>query len=63
MPEAGLLQRRPAGVEFGSAICYSGYRRDQSPQTGSFPSYAEICEDLAILDPHWQYLRIYDCSP
>lgn len=46
----------------GDAICYSGYREGQSPQTGDFPSYAEIHEDLLLLAPHWSYLRLYDCS-
>jgi exo-beta-1,3-glucanase (GH17 family) len=50
-------------LPFGNAICYSGYREGQSPQDGTFPSYAEICEDLRILQTHWQYLRLYDCSP
>ena len=49
-------------IEFGNAICYSGYREGQSPLNHSYPSYAQICEDLEILDHHWQYLRLYDCS-
>ncbi len=48
---------------FGNAICYSGYREGQSPQDGTFPSYAQVREDLHILRKHWQYLRLYDCSP
>ena len=50
------------GIPFGNAICYSGYREGQSPVDGIFPSYEQIVEDLKILEPHWQYLRIYDCS-
>ena len=46
----------------GNAICYSGYRRHQSPQDESFPSYEEIAEDLSILVSQWQFLRLYDCS-
>jgi len=46
----------------GNAICYSGYRRDQSPDTKTYPSVAQIREDLAILARHWRYLRLYDCS-
>ena len=49
-------------IEFGNAICYSGYREDQSPQNQTYPSYEEVCEDLLILDHNWQYLRVYDCS-
>jgi exo-beta-1,3-glucanase (GH17 family) len=48
---------------FGNAICYSGYRAGQSPQDGTFPSYAQVREDLHILRKHWTYLRLYDCSP
>jgi exo-beta-1,3-glucanase (GH17 family) len=47
----------------GNAICYSGYREGQSPQTGIFPSYTEIREDLNILAKNWKFLRLYDCSP
>ena len=47
----------------GRAICYSGYRRGQSPGERSYPSKAEILEDLQILAKHWQLLRLYDCSP
>ena len=46
----------------GNAICYSGYRRDQSPDSRTYPSVEEIREDLAILSKHWRYLRLYDCS-
>lgn len=46
----------------GNAICYSGYREGQSPQTGDYPSYDEILEDLRLLSGDWQYLRLYDCS-
>jgi len=44
------------------AICYSGYRSGQSPVTGIYPSYDEVKEDLMILEPHWDVIRIYDCS-
>lgn len=44
------------------AICYSGYRSGQSPVTGIYPSYDEVKEDLMILEPHWDMIRIYDCS-
>lgn len=50
------------GIEFGNAICYSGYRENQSPQSRTYPSCEEVCEDLRILDHNWQYLRLYDCS-
>ena len=54
---------RPSlGVPFGPAICYSGYREGQSPVTQVYPSYDEVVEDLRLLDPHWDYLRVYDCS-
>jgi len=50
------------GIEFGNAICYSGYREGQSPIDQTYPSYEQVVEDLKILDEQWQYLRIYDCS-
>jgi exo-beta-1,3-glucanase (GH17 family) len=50
------------GLPTGDAICYSGYRHGQSPADASFPSVAEIREDLYILRKHWRILRLYDCS-
>jgi exo-beta-1,3-glucanase (GH17 family) len=47
----------------GPAICYSGYRHGQSPETKTYPSLQEIREDLHILRRHWKLLRLYDCSP
>jgi exo-beta-1,3-glucanase (GH17 family) len=50
-------------LEYGNAICYSGYRHGQSPIEGVYPSYREIREDLLILAQNWQFLRVYDCGP
>lgn len=50
------------GISFGRGICYSGYREGQSPRNQTYPSYEQVVEDLKILQAHWQYLRIYDCS-
>lgn len=47
----------------GRAICYSGYREGQSPDTRTYPSVAQIREDLLLLQPHWRLLRLYDCTP
>ncbi len=47
-------------IEKGNAICYSGFREGQSPDTGIHPSYEEIKEDLFILQENWKYLRLYD---
>jgi exo-beta-1,3-glucanase (GH17 family) len=47
----------------GRAICYSGYREGQSPDSRIFPSLDQIREDLRILQPHWRLLRLYDCTP
>ena len=49
-------------LPYGNAICYSGYRRGQSPDLKIYPSLAEIREDLHLLARHWQLLRLYDCS-
>jgi exo-beta-1,3-glucanase (GH17 family) len=43
------------------AICYSGFRDGQQPG-GVIPSYDEVNEDLLLLQPHWKYLRLYDCD-
>ncbi len=50
------------GIEFGTAICYSGYREGQSP-AGVFPSPDEVLEDLRLLEGQWRYLRLYDSGP
>lgn len=57
-----MTSGQPLDIEFGNAICYSGYRQGQSPLDEIYPSYAEVVEDLKILGRHWRYLRIYDCS-
>jgi len=51
------------GIDFGPAICYSGYREGQSPVEEIYPSYEQVCEDLRLLEPNWRYLRVYDASP
>ena len=45
----------------GNAICYSGFREGQQPG-GEVPTYAQIKEDLLILQDDWKYLRLYDCD-
>jgi Glycosyl hydrolases family 17 len=49
-------------LPYGNAICYSGYRRGQSPAERIYPSLEEIREDLHILHRNWRLLRLYDCS-
>lgn len=49
-------------VPFGNAICYSGYRKGQSPDTGIHPTYEQVKEDLLILHGRWDYIRLYDCN-
>ncbi|MFT5451538.1 MAG: exo-beta-1,3-glucanase (GH17 family) [Enterobacterales bacterium] len=46
----------------GKAICYSGFRDGQSPESQIFPSYEEVKEDLLILKEQWKFLRLYDCD-
>ena len=47
--------------EWARAICYSGYRRNQSPVNATYPSYEEIAEDLQILvNLGFKYIRMYD---
>ncbi len=48
-------------LEYGKAICYSGYRKNQSPNTKVYPTLDEIKEDLEILNSlGFKYLRMYD---
>lgn len=49
-------------INTAKAICYSGYRDGQNPDTATYPSYDEIKEDLLILHGRWKYLRLYDSS-
>lgn len=47
-------------LEYGKAICYSGYREGQSPG-GKMPSKAQIAEDLELLVAEgYRYIRMYD---
>jgi exo-beta-1,3-glucanase (GH17 family) len=49
------------GINPGRAICYSGFREGHRPG-GTYPSYAQVKEDLMILQYHWKYLRLFDCD-
>jgi exo-beta-1,3-glucanase (GH17 family) len=57
-----MIKKKRLNITPGKAICYSGFREGQSPETGVFPSYNEIKEDLLLLQNQWQYLRLYDCD-
>jgi exo-beta-1,3-glucanase (GH17 family) len=48
--------------QYKPAICYSGYRNGQSPITQTYPSDAEVLEDLRLLSKHFDYIRMYDIS-
>ena len=48
-----------AALPYTKAICYSGYRDGQSPETDELPSYEEVKQDLLILKGEWQSLRLY----
>lgn len=49
-------------MPYGRAICYSGYRKGQSPIEKIYPSYEQIKEDLLLLKDHFSYIRMYDPS-
>ena len=49
-------------IDFGPAICYSGYRKGQSPDNEVYPTFNQVKEDLLLLHGYWKYLRLYDCS-
>jgi len=54
----------PPDVLSRKALAYSGYRAGQSPETGVYPSEAQIKEDLQLLiRGGWTFLRLFDCSP
>jgi exo-beta-1,3-glucanase (GH17 family) len=44
---------------FGNALCYSGYREGQCPDSGKYPSQTQILEDFKILEEHWKLIRTY----
>ena len=47
-------------LEYGKAICYSGYREGQCPW-GEMPTKQQIAEDLMLLVREgYRYLRMYD---
>ena len=47
-------------LEYGKAICYSGYREGQCPW-GEMPTKEQIAEDLILLVREgYRYLRMYD---
>jgi exo-beta-1,3-glucanase (GH17 family) len=45
---------------YGRAICYSGYRENESPIKKVYPTYVEVLEDLTFLSKHFDYIRMYD---
>lgn len=47
---------------YGRAICYSGYRKNQSPHTKVYPTYEQVLEDLKILEADYDFIRMYDPS-
>ena len=51
------MSQRP--LPYRKAICYSGYRDGQSPESGKIPSSTEVEQDLALLEGEWQSLRLY----
>lgn len=47
-------------LQYGKAICYSGYRKGQNPK-GDVPTTEQIAEDLELLAADgYRYLRMYD---
>ena len=50
-------------IPYGKAICYSGYRKGQSPIKRIYPTNQQIEEDLRILEKDFDYIRMYDAGP
>ncbi len=53
-----LFRPYSGGRWIGNAICYGPHRDGQRPG-GLSPSVAEIREDLRLMVPHWNLVRIY----
>ena len=49
-------------IPYKKAICYSGYRKGQSPRKKIYPSDQEVLEDLQMLKNFVSYIRMYDTS-
>lgn len=49
-------------MTYNKAICYSGYRKNQSPRKNIFPTDQEVLEDLVMLSTFVSYIRMYDTS-
>ena len=48
-------------IEWGRAVCYSGYREGQHPGKGVYPTCEQIKEDLEIIVKEgFKYIRMYD---
>lgn len=48
-------------LEWGRAVCYSGYREEQSPRECTYPTYEQTREDLEIIVREgFKYIRMYD---
>jgi exo-beta-1,3-glucanase (GH17 family) len=47
------------GIWIGNGISYSAYRDGESPLNGSLTSKQHILEDLRILGPRWNLIRLY----
>jgi exo-beta-1,3-glucanase (GH17 family) len=63
-PLPGGRRAIPPGVLARKAICYSGYRAGQSPETQTYPTDDQIKSDLELLiQGGWTFLRLFDCSP
>ena len=48
-------------IDIGKAVCYSGYRKGQTPGE-IFPTYNQVKEDLLIINKTWKYIRLYSCD-
>ena len=50
-------------IPWARAVCYSGYRENQSPRDNTFPTKSQIKEDLEIILKHeFSYIRMYDAN-
>ncbi len=63
VPADTVRQFEPAvnGQRIYNAVCYGPHRDGQRPG-GTPPSAGEFLEDLRLMLPHWNMIRIYDSS-
>jgi exo-beta-1,3-glucanase (GH17 family) len=61
--EMRILDPELDGKWVGNGISYGAYRDGEGPDQGQLTSKAHILEDLQLLAPCWQLIRLYGSGP